>query len=62
MIEINALIDEINIYLENYFKEKGTYNKIIYDASSYSLNIGGKRIRPLYLCCLITYIKKNIRV
>ena len=58
MIEINALIDEINIYLENYFKEKGTYNKIIYDASSYSLNIGGKRIRPLLLM-LSYYIYKE---
>ena len=58
MIEINALIDEINIYLENYFKEKGTYNKIIYDASSYSLNIGGKRIRPLLLM-LYYYIYKE---
>ena len=58
MIEINVLIDEINIYLEDYFKEKGTYNKIIYDASSYSLNIGGKRIRPLLLM-LSYYIYKE---
>ncbi|AQR90954.1 geranylgeranyl diphosphate synthase type II [Clostridium saccharobutylicum] len=47
MMEINNIRKDINEYLENYFKEKGTYNKVIYDSSSYSLNIGGKRIRPI---------------
>ncbi|MBC2438461.1 polyprenyl synthetase family protein [Clostridium saccharobutylicum] len=46
-MEINNIRKDINEYLENYFKEKGTYNKVIYDSSSYSLNIGGKRIRPI---------------
>lgn len=58
MIEISVLLKEINMYLENYFKEKGTYNKIIYDASNYSLNIGGKRIRPL-LFILSYYIYRE---
>jgi len=40
---------EINSFLLNYFKNKGTFNKVIYDSASYSLNIGGKRIRPLLL-------------
>jgi Geranylgeranyl pyrophosphate synthase len=44
--------------LENYFKEKGTYNRIIYDSCSYSLNIGGKRIRPILLS-LSYYIYKE---
>ncbi|OOM09191.1 farnesyl diphosphate synthase [Clostridium saccharobutylicum] len=47
MMETNNIRKDINEYLENYFKEKGTYNKVIYDSSSYSLNIGGKRIRPI---------------
>lgn len=47
MMEIDNIRQDINEYLENYFKEKGTYNKVIYDSSSYSLNIGGKRIRPI---------------
>ena len=57
-MEINNLKQEINEYLENYFKEKGTYNKIIYDSCSYSLNIGGKRIRPILLA-LSYYIYKE---
>lgn len=57
-MEINNLKQEINEYLEDYFKEKGTYNKIIYDSCSYSLNIGGKRIRPILLT-LSYYIYKE---
>ena len=50
---INECRQEINNYLEKYFEGKGTYNKVIYDAASYSLNIGGKRIRPILT--LLTY-------
>ena len=50
---INECREEINRYLKNYFNGKGTYNKVIYDAASYSLNIGGKRIRPILT--LLTY-------
>lgn len=57
-MEISNLKQDINDYLENYFKEKGTYNKIIYDSCSYSLNIGGKRIRPTLLA-LSYYIYKE---
>lgn len=58
VMEINNLKQEINEYLENYFREKGTYNRIIYDSCSYSLNIGGKRIRPILLS-LSYYIYKE---
>ena len=57
-MEINNLRNEINRYLENYFKDKGKYNRIIYDASSYSINIGGKRVRPI-LFSLAYYIYKQ---
>ena len=57
-MEINNLRQDINDYLENYFKGKGNYNKIIYESSSYSLNIGGKRIRPILLA-LSYYIYKE---
>jgi len=57
-MEINNLRQDINDYLENYFKGKGQYNKLIYDSSSYSLNIGGKRIRPILLA-LSYYIYKE---
>lgn len=58
VIVINNLRKDINSYLDNYFKDKGVYNKVIYDASSYSINIGGKRIRPI-LFALTYYIYKN---
>ena len=57
-MEISVLQKEINEYLDNYFKNKGNYNKIIYDASSYSINVGGKRIRPI-LFILGYYIYKK---
>lgn len=57
-MEINKLKEDIDKYLEEYFKKKGTYNKIIYDSCSYSLNIGGKRIRPI-LFALTYYIYKE---
>lgn len=52
-MEINNLKKDIDDYLESYFIGKGTYNGIIYDSCSYSLNIGGKRVRPILL--LLTY-------
>lgn len=52
-MEINNFKKDIDDYLESYFIGKGTYNGIIYDSCSYSLNIGGKRVRPILL--LLTY-------
>lgn len=60
-MEINSLKQEINDYLKNYFKNKGTYNKIIYDSCSYSLNIGGKRIRPILLALTYFIYKEDYR-
>ena len=57
-MEISNLKQDINEYLENYFNGKGSYNDIIYDSCSYSLNIGGKRIRPILLA-LSYYIYKE---
>lgn len=58
IMEIGNLKQDIDIYLEDYFKDKGRYNRIIYDSCSYSLNIGGKRIRPILLA-LTYYIYKE---
>lgn len=44
---------EIDEFLESYFQNKGSYNKLIYESMSYSLNVGGKRIRPIL--SLLTY-------
>jgi len=60
-MEINNLRQDINDYLENYFKGKGNYNKIIYDSSSYSLNIGGKRIRPILLALSYQIYKEDYK-
>ncbi|MFL0196900.1 polyprenyl synthetase family protein [Clostridium sp. WILCCON 0269] len=48
-----TLKEELDIYLREYMKEKGTYNKRVYQAMEYSLNAGGKRIRPILF--LLTY-------
>lgn len=52
-MKFNEMKKEINKFLLDYFSNKGTYNKVIYDSASYSLNIGGKRIRPILM--LLTY-------
>lgn len=52
---------EINEVLLNYFSDKGTYNKVIYDSVSYSLNIGGKRIRPILMLLTYSMYKENWR-
>jgi len=52
-MNMNYLRQEINKWLDNYFENKGTYNKVIYDSMSYSIKVGGKRIRPTLM--LYTY-------
>ncbi len=52
-MELNDYKKEIEEYLNGYFEGKGTYNKRIYEASGYSIKVGGKRIRPALL--LMTY-------
>lgn len=57
-MSMDKLKYEINVYLEQIFKDKGNYNKVIYDAMEYSIKVGGKRIRPILM--LYTYkIYKN---
>lgn len=53
IIRVEECKKELEDYLNNYFLGKGSYNKKIFEAASYSLNIGGKRIRPILL--LLTY-------
>jgi geranylgeranyl diphosphate synthase type II len=49
-MEVLELKNDIDSWLKKHFNEKGVYNKKIYDAMHYSLQIGGKRIRPLLHC------------
>lgn len=58
-MDINDLKCEIDLYLKNYFLGKDNYNKLIYDAQSYSLNIGGKRIRPILSILTYNAYKKD---
>ena len=44
---------DIDNWLCQYFLNKGTYNKRVYEAMNYSITIGGKRIRPILM--LLTY-------
>lgn len=57
-MKINNCKSDIESYLQEYFENRGSYNKVIYEAQSYSLNIGGKRIRPI-LMLLVYYIYKK---
>ena len=59
MNKINEFKSKINNYLSVYFNNKGSYNKIIYEASNYSLNIGGKRIRPILFLLTYNLYKEN---
>ncbi|MBV4435950.1 polyprenyl synthetase family protein [Clostridium tyrobutyricum] len=58
---IENLRQELNSYLHEYMSGKGSYNKKIYEAMQYSLDAGGKRIRPILF--LLTYMiyKKEYR-
>lgn len=52
---------EAEEYLSGYFKGKSGYDQIIYEAMSYSLNIGGKRIRPLLMLLTYSLYKENYK-
>lgn len=58
---INDIRDTVNEYLKNYFNGRGSYNKIVYDSESYSLNAGGKRIRPILLCLSYMLYKEDYK-
>lgn len=58
IMRIKQLKELVDNYLSNYFKDKGSYNSLIYDAASYSLNVGGKRIRPI-LFMLVYFMYKG---
>lgn len=56
-MRIKQLKELVDNYLKNYFNGKGSYNSLIYDAVSYSLNVGGKRIRPVLFMLVYTMYK-----
>ncbi|MDF2503331.1 polyprenyl synthetase family protein [Clostridium sp.] len=58
-MKVENLKNEIDIWLKNYFDNKGTYNKKIYEAMKYSVDIGGKRVRPILHCITYEMYDKN---
>lgn len=52
--------DHINEWFEEYFKNKGTHEKIIYDAMEYSIVNGGKRIRPILMMLVYDMYKEDV--
>ncbi|MBN1052655.1 polyprenyl synthetase family protein [Clostridium botulinum] len=59
-MEIDNLKNVIDEYLKNYFINRNSYNKVVYESAGYSVNIGGKRIRPILLILTYSLYKDNI--
>lgn len=58
-MKIDDLRLVLNESLQKYFENRGSYNKVIYDSASYSLNVGGKRIRPILMLLVYNMYKEQ---
>lgn len=56
---IELLKSEIDEWCKVYFNNKGSYDSILFKAMDYSLNAGGKRIRPMLLLLGYMLYKKD---
>lgn len=52
-MEFDEIKKKIDKYLKDYFYKREGYNKLLYEAMGYSINVGGKRIRPMLM--ILTY-------
>lgn len=52
---------EIEKWFQNYFIDKGSYNRKLYDSMYYSISAGGKRIRPLLMLLTYSIYNKNYK-
>ncbi len=57
-MKFDYLKQEVDYEINNLFSNKEGLNKIIYESMSYSLSIGGKRVRPILF--LYTYLLLRI--
>lgn len=57
-MNIKSLKEEVDQSLKAYFDREREYNKVLYDSMAYSINVGGKRVRPI-LMLLSYYIYKS---
>lgn len=58
-MNFNVYKEEIEMWIENYFKGKDVGDNSILEPMIYSLKIGGKRIRPLLMICTHNMYSKN---
>ncbi len=61
MDKIKKIGEEIEVWLKEYLTNKGNYQKIIYDAMLYSLEAGGKRIRPVLFLNTYSLYKEDYK-
>ncbi len=48
-------------WLKEYFENKGSYNQKLYESMSYSIEVGGKRIRPILMMLTYDLYKEDYR-
>ncbi len=58
-MNLQVLKERVDKALEDYFHQKGSFNKLIYEAMAYSINVGGKRIRPMLNLLTYSIYKEN---
>ncbi|MEW9093704.1 MAG: polyprenyl synthetase family protein [Clostridiaceae bacterium] len=58
-MNIEMLKEDIDRWLSDYFNNKGSFNKTIYESMRYSLEVGGKRIRPILMLLTYSLYKEN---
>lgn len=60
-MKFEMLKNEVDQYLTTYFQDKNDYNKLIYEAMAYSIEVGGKRIRPILMLLTYSMYKSNYK-
>ena len=60
-MELQLLKEKIDNYLYNYFSNKydKAYQRVLFESMAYSINIGGKRIRPILMLLAYSIYKKD---
>ncbi|NFV11900.1 polyprenyl synthetase family protein [Clostridium sporogenes] len=61
MDKIKQIGSEIELWLKEYLCDKGIYEKKIYEAMSYSLEAGGKKIRPILFLNTYSLYKEDYK-
>ncbi|NFA61343.1 polyprenyl synthetase family protein [Clostridium sporogenes] len=61
MDKIKQIGSEIELWLKEYLCDKGSYEKNIYEAMAYSLEAGGKKIRPILFLNTYSLYKEDYK-